>query len=195
MIGLTITLGIVFIGWMIYTAWSAPLMRENKDGSWTTIKPERKFSELFTKRSKSKSAETPMSEFADKEAFQKLAGIGIPKPTHNNELLKGLADKWSEAGFPEQDTTIPVRIEKITTIQREVKEDYDPLDSIPMSRVSREAKLRIAEIAKEDINRQLENNSANLHPTLKAELDKELEEANKLMLGEQPKPKSKRAKK
>ena len=50
MIGLTITLGIVFIGWMIYTAWSAPLMRENKDGSWTTIKPERKVSELFTKR-------------------------------------------------------------------------------------------------------------------------------------------------
>lgn len=47
---LFITLGIVFIGWVAYATWSAPLMRENEDGSWTTIKPQRKFSELFKKK-------------------------------------------------------------------------------------------------------------------------------------------------
>lgn len=54
MAGLFITLGVLFIGWMGYTAWSAPLMRENEDGSWTTIKPQRKFSELFQNRKKTK---------------------------------------------------------------------------------------------------------------------------------------------
>lgn len=42
--------GIVFILWMIYAGWSAPLMRQNEDGSWTTLRPERKFSELFNKK-------------------------------------------------------------------------------------------------------------------------------------------------
>ena len=36
--------------WVIYAAWSAPLMRENEDGSYTTIKPEKKFSDLFKKK-------------------------------------------------------------------------------------------------------------------------------------------------
>jgi len=48
---LIILVGILFV-WMIYSYWSAPLMRENEDGSWTTIKPERKFTELFGKRKK-----------------------------------------------------------------------------------------------------------------------------------------------
>lgn len=206
MAGLFITLGVLFIGWMGYTAWSAPLMRENEDGSWTTIKPQRKFSELFKKRSKSKSAETPMSEFADKEAFQKMAGI-IPHETGfikevsprltdqtNNKIFEALMKAAEMHEFPEQDTTIPIRTEKITTIQRETNEDNDPLASIPMSRVSREAKLRIAEIAKEDINRQLETQISNIHPALKAEFDKELEEANKIMLSE-TKPKVRKTKK
>ena len=42
----------VFILWMIYAGWSAPLMKENEDGSFTTIRPEKKFSELFGKRKK-----------------------------------------------------------------------------------------------------------------------------------------------
>ena len=41
---------VVFILWMIYAGWSAPLMRENADGSFTTIRPERKLSELFKKK-------------------------------------------------------------------------------------------------------------------------------------------------
>lgn len=41
---------VIFVLWMIYAGWSAPLMRENTDGSWTTIRPERKFSELFSKK-------------------------------------------------------------------------------------------------------------------------------------------------
>ena len=45
---LLIVFGILFI-WMIYAYWSAPLMKQNEDGSWTTLRPERKLSELFTK--------------------------------------------------------------------------------------------------------------------------------------------------
>ena len=40
----------VFILWMIYAGWSAPLMKENEDGSFTTIRPEKKFSDLFKKK-------------------------------------------------------------------------------------------------------------------------------------------------
>jgi hypothetical protein len=49
MIPFIIAVVVLFL-WMIYVAWSSPLMRENEDGSWTTIKPERKFTELFGKR-------------------------------------------------------------------------------------------------------------------------------------------------
>jgi threonine/homoserine/homoserine lactone efflux protein len=38
---------VVFMCWLCFEAWRAPLMRENEDGSWTTIKPQRK---LFKKR-------------------------------------------------------------------------------------------------------------------------------------------------
>jgi hypothetical protein len=37
---------VLFIVWLSFEAWRAPLMRENEDGSWTTIKPQRK---LFKK--------------------------------------------------------------------------------------------------------------------------------------------------
>jgi hypothetical protein len=50
--GLTI-FGIVFVlfwGWVIYEGWRAPLMRENEDGSFTTIRPEKKLSDLFKKK-------------------------------------------------------------------------------------------------------------------------------------------------
>jgi hypothetical protein len=43
---------VVFAAWLCFEAWRAPLMRENEDGSWTTIKPQRK---LF-KKQKSKTA-------------------------------------------------------------------------------------------------------------------------------------------
>lgn len=38
---------ILFAAWICFEAWRAPLMRENEDGSWTTIKPQRK---LFKKQ-------------------------------------------------------------------------------------------------------------------------------------------------
>lgn len=52
MTGILVIVGIVlFVLWVIYAGWSAPLMKENEDGSFTTIRPERKFSELFGKKS------------------------------------------------------------------------------------------------------------------------------------------------
>ena len=86
-----------------------------------------------------------------KAQWQNLAGIGAPKSAHNTELLKELADKWSKAGFPESDQSIPVSTTKITTIDTNFGSDNDPLASVPMSRVSKEAKQKMAEIAKEDI--------------------------------------------
>ena len=43
---------VLFAAWICFEAWRAPLMRENEDGSWTTIKPQRK---LF-KKNKSKTS-------------------------------------------------------------------------------------------------------------------------------------------
>jgi hypothetical protein len=40
--------------------------------------------------------------------------------------------------------------------------DSDPLATIPMSRVSKEGKKKMAEIAKEDINKQVEQNAEKL---------------------------------
>ena len=48
---LLILVGILFV-WMVYAYWSAPLMKQNEDGSWTTLRPERKISELFSKNKK-----------------------------------------------------------------------------------------------------------------------------------------------
>jgi hypothetical protein len=50
--GLTIfwILFIVFWIWIIYEGWRAPMMRENEDGTYTTIKPTKKLSDLFKKR-------------------------------------------------------------------------------------------------------------------------------------------------
>ena len=41
---------IVFWIWIFYEAWRAPLMRENEDGSYTTVRGERKLSDLFKKK-------------------------------------------------------------------------------------------------------------------------------------------------
>lgn len=94
-----------------------------------------------------------------KEQWQNLAGIGAPKSAHNTELLKELADKWTKAGFPESDPSIPVGATKITTIDTNFGSDSDPLASVPMSRVSKKAKQKMADIAKEDITKQLEQNA------------------------------------
>lgn len=49
MAGFTIAV-VIGLVYTLYAGWSAPLMRENEDGSWTTIRPERKFSDLFKKK-------------------------------------------------------------------------------------------------------------------------------------------------
>lgn len=36
--------------WIIYELWRAPMMRENEDGTYTTIRPEKKFRDLFKKK-------------------------------------------------------------------------------------------------------------------------------------------------
>ena len=49
---LLVTMLVILFVWIGYAGWSAPIMRENEDGSWTTIRPERKFSDLFKKQKK-----------------------------------------------------------------------------------------------------------------------------------------------
>ena len=40
--------------WIAFEMWKAPLLRENPDGSWTTIRKERKIMDLFKKKNKNK---------------------------------------------------------------------------------------------------------------------------------------------
>jgi hypothetical protein len=52
MSGLTILIAVslLLLLWIAYEGWRAPLMRENEDGSFTTIKPTKKLSDLFKKK-------------------------------------------------------------------------------------------------------------------------------------------------
>ena len=94
-----------------------------------------------------------------KKQFQKLAGIGQPKNEIDPEIWKYIANKVSEEKFPEPDPSIPMSSTKITTIDTNFGSDNDPLASVPMSRVSKGAKQKMAEIAKADIIEQLEQNT------------------------------------
>jgi hypothetical protein len=116
---------------------------------------------IYDVQQNKKAQNVSLDEFEAKEKFQKLAGIGVPKTNENPKVIDGykeLADKWSKAGFPEPDPSIPVTATKITTIDVNSYEEKDPLASVPMSRVSNEAKQKMAQIAKEDITKQLEQN-------------------------------------
>ena len=108
----------------------------------------------------------------DKDAFQKLAGI---KPINENDemrkifvknnadgkqqIIEALLKAAENSEFPKPDESINIASTKITTIDTNFGSDNDPLASVPMSRVSKEAKQKMAEIAKEDIFKQLEENS------------------------------------
>jgi hypothetical protein len=119
-----------------------------------------------------------------KDDFQKLAGIGVPKPDKNTEVINGykeLAEKWAKAGFPEPDVSIPVTSTKITTISTNFGSDKDPLAQIPMSRVSTEAKQKMAEIAKKDIQRQLDEQV--IPDSVRESAQKELDEMNEIVMG------------
>jgi len=107
---------------------------------------------------------TQAEDVFDKEALQKLAGI---KPTNPNDELRQILVKNNIIGkqqiidallkaaenseFPKQDESINVRTTKIGAIDMKSYGDNDPLASIPMSRVSKEGRKKMAEIAKEDI--------------------------------------------
>jgi hypothetical protein len=107
----------------------------------------------------------------DKDALQKLAGIKPIETTNselptnvttkklNEQIIDALLKAAENSEFPKQDESINVRTTKITTIDTNFGSDTDPLASVPMSRVSAEGKKKMAEIAKEDINNQLEQNT------------------------------------
>lgn len=112
------------------------------------------------------------AEFEAKEQFQKLAGITPANPNDeirellvkNNvigkqQIIDALVKAAENSEFPKPDESINVRTAKIYTIDTNFPNDNDPLSSVPMSRVSNEAKQKMAEIAREDINKQLEQNA------------------------------------
>lgn len=102
-------------------------------------------------------------EEKNKKRFKQLAGIGQPKNQIDPEIWKYVAYKVSKDRFPEPDKSITVSSQRLTTIGGSYG-DSDPLASVPLSRVSKEAKKKMAEIAKDDINKQLEEKTANIHP-------------------------------
>lgn len=100
--------------------------------------------------------------FEFKDDFQKLAGIkpfataSLDLPTNvttkklNEQIVEALLKAAENSDFPKPDESINVRTTKITTIDTNFG-DNDPLATIPMSRVSKEGKKKMAQIAKEDI--------------------------------------------
>jgi hypothetical protein len=138
----------------------------------------------------------------DKDTFQKLAGI---KPTNPNDeirqilvknnifakeqIIEALLKAAENSEFPKQDETINVRTTKITTIDTNFGSDNDPLASVPMSRVSKQAKQKMAEIAKQDISDRLD---AQTKQMLESELGPVIDQLAKEVLA---KPKRKYNKK
>jgi hypothetical protein len=121
---------------------------------------------------KKKKEATQIEDGFDVDALQKLAGIKATNPNDelrqilvkNNiiskeRIIEELLKAAENSEFPKQDESINVRTTKITTIDTNFPNDNDPLASIPMSRVSNEGKKKMADIAKQDINKQLEENS------------------------------------
>lgn len=140
-----------------------------------------------------KNKPTQTEDGFDKEALQKLAGI---KPINENDelrqilvknnfpkeqIVEALLKAAENSEFPKQDETINVRTTKITTINRNFGSDSDPLAQIPMSRVSAEAKQKMAEIAKKDIQRQLDEQV--IPDSVRESAQKELDEMNEIVMG------------
>ena len=118
-----------------------------------------------------KNKPTQTEDGFDKETLQKLAGI---KPINENDelrqilvknnfpkeqIVEALLKAAENSEFPKPDESINVQTTKIGAIDMKSYGDSDPLASVPMSRVSKEAKQKMAEIAKEDITIQLEQNA------------------------------------
>jgi hypothetical protein len=109
------------------------------------------------------------AEFELKDKFQTLAGIK-GEQTHSVSVDE-LKKKFDNTEFPAPDPSIPVITAKLTTIGGNYA-DSDPLASVPMSRVSDEAKQKMAEIAKQDISVQLEQNAEKFATLIKSDKPK-----------------------
>lgn len=118
-------------------------------------------------------------EEKNKKRFKQLAGIGEPKNQIDPEIWKYVAYKVSKDRFPEPDKSITVSSERLTTIGGSYG-DNDPLVSVPMSRVSKEAKQKMAEIAKGDIIKQLEEKTAIINPNDVNGIETALDNLNKM---------------
>ena len=139
-------------------------------------------------------------DFEYKDDFQKLAGIkpfstaSLDVPTNvttkklNEQIVEALLKAAENSEFPKSDESINVRTTKITTIDTNFG-DNDPLASVPMSRVSKQAKQKMAEIAKQDISDRLD---AQTKQMLESELGPVIDELAKEVLA---KPKRKYNKK
>ena len=109
----------------------------------------------------------------DKDALQKLAGIKPIETTNselptnvttkklNEQIVDALLKAAENSEFPKPDESMNVQTTKIGTIHTNFG-DNDPLATIPMSRVSVEGKKKMAKIAKEDINKQVEQTTKRL---------------------------------
>jgi hypothetical protein len=112
--------------------------------------------------------------FEFKDDFQKLAGIkpietttselptNVTTKKLNEQIVEALLKAAENSEFPKPDESINVRTTKITTIDTNFGSDNDPLATIPMSRVSKEGKKKMAQIAKEDIKITTEANASEL---------------------------------
>jgi len=120
-----------------------------------------------------KNKPTQTEDAFDKDALQKLAGIkpietttselptNVTTKKLNEQIVEALLKAAENSEFPKPDESMNVQTTKIGTIHTNFG-DNDPLATIPMSRVSVEGKKKMAKIAKEDINKQVEQNTKRL---------------------------------
>jgi alanine-alpha-ketoisovalerate/valine-pyruvate aminotransferase len=128
-------------------------------------------------------------DFEYKDDFQKLAGIkpfstaSLDVPTNvttkklNEQIVEALLKAAENSEFPTPDESINVQTTKIGAIDMKSYGDSDPLASVPMSRVSKEGKKKMAEIAKEDITKQLEQNAERFIEQVESKLPDEMRKA------------------
>jgi len=138
--------------------------------------------------------------FEFKDDFQKLAGIkpietttselptNVTTKKLNEQIVEALLKAAENSEFPKPDESINVRTTKITTIDTNFG-DNDPLATIPMSRISKEGKKKMAEVAKQDISDRLD---AQTKQMLESELGPVIDQLAKEVL---TKPKRKYKKK
>ena len=154
---LVIVIGVIFgIGFLVGA-------KQQSKNNYTKLSDLPDFSHTPT-------APTSSMDPKDVENFQKLAGI-IPVDKNDevrdmlvknnvfnkDKIVDALMKAAENHEFPAPDETINVRTTKIATIDTSFASN-DPLLNLPLSRVSDEAKERMAQIAKEDISKQLEEN-------------------------------------